>query len=135
MPERSIWRIEEEEVPDEMLSGSVDHSFKVPHVSDYGASEWLPIEGFEHLWESDGRGIGRWKQIDPNIKPGWTKRKQRWGEAIRGWRTILVRGVQMRLWTPWQVETEFSVAQSPEWHRYMGKGAVAPTSSNSAKVM
>lgn len=120
MPERSIWRIQEEETPDDIL----DPTFRVPEAGAFGPSEWQPIRGYEHLWEPDGRGIGRWKQTDPTIRPGWTKRKIRWGEAIRGWRTILIRGVELRLWTPWQVETEFSVAQNPEWHRYMGKGTI-----------
>lgn len=117
--ERSIWRIEEEETPDDLY----DPNFKVPHVSEFGAAEWCPIEGYEALWEPEGRGIGRWKKTDETLRPGWTKRPKRWGEKRRGWRTILIRGVLMHLWTPWQVETEFSVAQTPEWRRYLGKNS------------
>lgn len=119
--ERSIHRVEEQEIPDDIF----DPNFRVPHPHDYGTSEWVPMEGYEHLWEpADGpheRGVGRWVKTDPNRRPGWTKHKMRWGEKRRGWRTVLVRGVLRKLWTPWQVETEFSVAHTPEWARYMGK--------------
>jgi hypothetical protein len=60
---------------------------------------------------------------DPNaLRPGWRRVTVPWGEAKRGWRTVLVRLIQAGLITPTQAEQEFGSDETPEWRQYTGKG-------------
>jgi hypothetical protein len=140
MPERSMHRKCEEWVPDgDMVDTPMGRAEVVPHVSDYGSTEWVPLPGeyqhvdtdgnpvgpvtsFESHWEPNGKGIGRWAQKDPDKRPGWRKRVSAWGEWKRGWRSLLIRAVVARLLTPQQVENEFLADNTPEWKGNMGKG-------------
>ena len=56
------------------------------------------------------------------LRPGWRKVTVPWGEAKRGWRTVLVRLIQAGLITTTQAETEFGSDETPEWRQYTGKG-------------
>ncbi len=60
---------------------------------------------------------------DPEaLKPGWRRITVPWGEAKRGWRTVLVRLIQAGLITATQAEQEFGSDETPEWRQYTGKG-------------
>lgn len=88
IPERSIAKLREMEVPDPT---------------------------FTHLDRKD-------MPSDPTaMKPGWRKVVIPWGEAKRGWRTVLVRLIQTGLITPLQAEEEFGADQTPEWAQYTGR--------------
>ncbi len=91
MPERSIPRLRELEVPDP----SWDHS--KTKRTDFSTEVTA-------------------------IRPGWRKVTVPWGEAKRGWRTVLVRLIQAGLITATQAETEFGSDETPEWRQYTGKG-------------
>lgn len=60
---------------------------------------------------------------DPDaLKPGWRRVTIPWGEAKRGWRTVLVRLIQSGLISPTAAEAEFGSDETPEWRQYTGKG-------------
>lgn len=60
---------------------------------------------------------------DPDaLRPGWRRVTIPWGEAKRGWRTVLVRLIGAGLITVTQAETEFGSDETPEWRQYTGKG-------------
>lgn len=60
---------------------------------------------------------------DPTaLKPGWRRIEVPWGEAKRGWRTVLVRLIQSGLIGVVETEAIFGSDQTPEWHQYTGKG-------------
>lgn len=124
MPERSMHRRCEEDVPD---------GDRVADPADFGGTEWQPLPGkyqtpegqvhsWSEHWEPNGQGIGRWAQKDPSLKPGWRKRVSAWGEWKRGWRSCLVKGVVAGLFSPEQVEIEFLADNTPEWKGNLGKG-------------
>ena len=56
------------------------------------------------------------------LRPGWRTITIPWGEAKRGWRTVLVRLVGAGLITVTQAEAEFGSDETPEWRQYTGKG-------------
>lgn len=55
------------------------------------------------------------------VTPGFHKRQVIWHEAIRGWRTVLIKLVQHKLASPAQVEALFGIDGRPEWASKMGK--------------
>lgn len=92
MPERSIPRLREMEVPDPSWNHAKTRRTDLP-------------------------------KHEGSLRPGWRKISIPWGEAKRGWRTVLVRLIGAGLITVTQAEEEFGSDETPEWRQYTGKGA------------
>jgi hypothetical protein len=76
----------------------------------------VPDPTFTHLDRKD-------MPTDPDaLRPGWRRVQIPWGEAKRGWRTVLVRLIQQGAITVTQAETEFGSDETPEWRQHTGKG-------------
>ena len=135
IPERTIWRKKEEYVE--------DPDYK-PSRFDHGAAdwEWVPMEGYEHLYRPEGYKLGGWNDPavlanDPDLpfcgqwqrrdndagRAAWKKLNHAWGRHRRGWREVMLMLVQRGLVTVDQVEREFhSDANNPLWKQGLGKG-------------
>lgn len=106
MPEHSVMRTKEEDLP--------DPSYPAPgimhHVErkDLPRHEFVPGEGYKF----DG------------VQPGFKRLRMVWGEAKRGWRTVLIKLVLRGLTTPAAVEAIFGSDDRPEWAGHMGKRPV-----------
>tara|TARA_R110000868_G_scaffold153995_1_gene379980 strand:+ start:573 stop:1172 length:600 start_codon:yes stop_codon:yes gene_type:complete len=60
---------------------------------------------------------------NPNaLRPGWRRVAVPWGEQTRGWRTVLVRLIQIGLISTESAEKEFGSDETPEWRQGTGKG-------------
>jgi hypothetical protein len=124
MPERSMWRKRQMWAPDPRYTA------KAGDV-DWADWEWVPVPGHETWHKSDGWKYpdsiphGKWQRKDANVgRAGWQQHTLAWGEAVRGWRTCLVRLVQDGFLTVSQVEKEFLSDNTPEWARHTGKKSI-----------
>lgn len=117
MPERSIWTPVVQHVPPE--PGFITRRADMP------AMDWVPLcDEMAHLWMPNGRGIGKWVPKDPNaLMPGWKKVTHRWGENLRGWRTILLKLYGEKILTREQIEREFASANTMAWQQGMDKAS------------
>jgi len=100
MPERSIMKVREIEVPE-----NVEHIDR----KDLGPVELIP-----------GRGFVPKNGVNPYIR----KVRTPWGEHIRGWRTVLIKLVQEGVATPTQIERAFGPDNTKEWQAHLGKAQV-----------
>jgi hypothetical protein len=100
MPERSIMRVNVKEVPED-----------VTHIDrkDLGPVELVP-----------GRGFVPKSGSNPYIR----KVREPFGEAIRGWRTVLIKLVGEGAATPTQIESVFGPDNTKEWQSHLGKAKV-----------
>jgi len=105
MPEHSILRIRTEWVRD-FSTTRIDRK-------DLPKADFIP--GVGHVFEKDAP------------RPGWRKIYHLCGEdptagkKTRGWRTVLIRCVEMGVITPTAAEREFGVDDSPQWAAHLGK--------------
>lgn len=113
MPEHSIMSVKEQEQPDsEFFFRGLKQSkgkFEINRADlpkHRVVNEGTPQQ--EVLWEDDKT-------------PGFRKTPILWHEAIRGWRTVLIKLVQNRLATPAEVEHIFGADNRPEWASKLGK--------------
>lgn len=111
LPERSMWKGKEEIYPDPQQN----------HVEKLNQDdmEWVPLPGYESRYPK----WGTWRMKDPTkLKPGWLRKLVPTGEAVRGWRTVLVKLIACGALTPEQVERNFGSDDTPEWKQHTGKG-------------
>lgn len=110
MPEHSIMKIKEIEVPDLDILRQKDpvrHGLGHIERKDLPKSEFDPKQGFI--------------AVSTGLKPGFKKVAVPWGEVVRGWRTVLVKLVLANVTTPAEVEAIFGAANRREWAEHMGK--------------
>lgn len=103
MPERSILRSQEELVPDM----SYEMQNRRLNRLDMPKGEFVPGKG--------------WIYPEGTILPGWKKVRHPYGEAVRGWRTVLLRLIHLRQTTPDAVERLFGSDNTAQWAAHTGK--------------
>lgn len=102
MPERSILRSQEEIVPDlsyEMENRRIERK-------DMPKGELTPIG---------------WKYPEGTVLPGWKKVRHPYGEAVRGWRTVLLQLIHRGHTTPAAVERILGPDNTAQWAAHTGK--------------
>lgn len=105
MPERSILRSQEELVPDlsyEMQNRPIDRK-------DMPKGELTP-QG--------------WKYPEGTVLPGWKKVRHPYGEAVRGWRTVLLQLIHRGHTSPAAVEHILGPDHTAQWAAHTGKQSV-----------
>ncbi len=100
-PEHSVMRTRTEEV----WTGQT-HIIK----KDLPKGEFVPGKGF--IWDS-------------RVTPGFKEVEVPWGEAIRGWRTVLIKLVGNLIVTVSEVERVFGADDTAEWKKHTGKGVTS----------
>jgi hypothetical protein len=101
MPERSVLKKKAQEVQDMSVS-------KIER-KDLPRATFVPGQGF----------------VFDSLLPGFKVIQQPWGEAVRGWRTVLIKLVKMGYLTPAQVEREFGSDNTAQWASHLGKQRIA----------
>ncbi len=96
MPEQSVWRTKDEEIWD-----------GTTHIKKADLPDGEFVDG-EWMWNSKER-------------PGYTTVKIPYGEAIRGWRTVLLKIIGNFINTPAEVEKIFGTADTAGWAQHTGK--------------
>jgi hypothetical protein len=108
MPERSIMSRKVLDVPDSRLIGKTSTGAMF-HIDRRD----LPPH------EITRTGV----EFDPSVPlPGFRRVSVPWREEVRGWRTVLLRLIAMRLISPEGAERVFGSDNTPEWKGSTGKG-------------
>jgi len=107
MPERSILRSQTELVPDM----SYEKENKSINRLDMPQGTFVPNKG--------------WVYPEGTVLPGWKKVRHPYGEAVRGWRTVLLRLIHLRQTTPDAVERLFGSDNTAQWAAHTGKQSVS----------
>lgn len=117
MPEYSIMRVRTTMERD-YNTWSVDRK-------DFPKAEAVPSGIYKKVNAAgDLETVPAWKFPEDTVLPGWRKIQIPWGEAMRGWRTVLVRLVMDGLVSPEQVERVFSPSDRASWAGLLGKRTI-----------
>lgn len=103
MPERSILRSQEELVPDL----SYEASNRPLDRKDMPKGKLDPVKG--------------WTYDPGTVLPGWKKVRHPYGEAVRGWRTVLLQLIHHGFTTPTAVENILGPDNTAQWAAHTGK--------------